>query len=36
MHELRNRIPGGPLMTTCPKCGKVLYARYDLDAARGR
>ena len=21
------------LMTTCPACGKVLYARYDLDAA---
>jgi threonine synthase len=22
------------LQTTCPACGKVLYARYDLDAAR--
>jgi threonine synthase len=22
------------LMTTCPTCGKVLFARYDLDAAR--
>ena len=21
------------LMTTCPACGKVLYARYDLSAA---
>ena len=20
---------------TCPACGKVLYARYDLDAAKG-
>lgn len=24
------------LHTTCPACGKVLYARYDLDAARKR
>ncbi|HEU5425181.1 MAG TPA: threonine synthase [Nitrolancea sp.] len=23
----------GKLMTTCPKCGKVLFARYDLKAA---
>lgn len=26
--------PADRLMTTCPKCGKVLFARYDLDAAR--
>ncbi len=24
----------GRLQTTCPACGKVLYARYDLEAAR--
>ncbi len=25
--------PADRLMTTCPSCGKVLYARYDLEAA---
>ena len=25
--------PADGLITTCPQCGKVLYARYDLDAA---
>ena len=25
--------PCDRLMTTCPACGKVLFARYDLDAA---
>ncbi len=25
--------PADKLMMTCPSCGKVLYARYDLDAA---
>ena len=27
------RYEKGQLMTTCPKCGKVLFARYDLRAA---
>lgn len=27
-------FPADRLMTTCPTCGKVLFARYDLDAAR--
>ena len=25
--------PSDRLMTTCPVCSKVLFARYDLDAA---
>src|SRR5215216_1051351 len=28
--------PCDRLMTTCPACGKVLFARYDLDAAASR
>jgi threonine synthase len=29
----RATYPSGRLMTTCPVCAKVLFARYDLDAA---
>ena len=28
--------PADELQGTCPACGKVLYARYDLESARGR
>lgn len=28
------RFPADELHTTCPACGKVLFARYDLDQAR--
>src|SRR5918994_378711 len=30
------RYPSDRLMTTCPACAKVLFARYDLDAAASR
>ena len=29
-----NRYPADRPIRTCPECGKVLYPRYDLDAAR--